>query len=257
MNSLTIFQRIRNPKVAKKLLKSMKQHKGQIYGKASIQDVGINLNKLTHFTKSYDNLVVEQGRVIKGLPTRLRRYANFTITKAKYENLFQQNEKTEFKQDVSDERKETRIFHPMEKHLLEDEIIKTMLSNMTDMVWEIHPDVIELEMSLHQVRILSYPTIIGDNAPEGIHQDGADVIVPVIVFNRSPHIKGGVSRIYDDDAKTLIDETIVKEGEFNFMQDRVLWHDVTKLILDSSEGNKIGYRDILGIDWIITKRTNN
>ena len=234
MANLVKFQRICNSNLAKNILKIMKTHKGQVYGKAFLTDLGGDLKKLTDFTKSYDNLVIENGRIIDGLPTRLRRYANFSITRSENENHFQQNAKVQFKQYVNDSRNKTRIFHTMESRFLNDIMLQTVFSSLTDLVWQLHNDAVELEMSIHQVRVLSYPNMSGDNAPEGIHQDGADVIVPVIVMNRSPHIKGAVSRTYSDDAKTLIDETIVQEGEFNFMQDRVLWHDVTKLDIDCS-----------------------
>ena len=250
--TLAAFRCVRNSSISQNLLRSLKQHHGQFYGKASLQDIGVDLNQMTDFLKSYENLVIEQGRILNGLPTRLRRYAHFTIQKMEDENYFQQNLRTEFKQDVNDDRNKVRIFTPIEEHFLNDKTIQKLLSNMTDIVWEIHPDVIELEMSLHQVRVLTYPNMIGTNSPEGIHQDGADVIVPAIVLNRSPHIVGGVSRIYDADKITKIDETIVEKGEFNFMQDRILWHDVSEFLLNTTE--KIGYRDILGIDWKITNR---
>ncbi len=50
--------------------------------------------------------------------------------------------------------------------------------------------------------------------------------------------------------KKKIYETILKEGEGIFQEDKILWHYVEPI---TSIDNYIGYRDILGIDLILNE----
>ena len=100
-----------------------------------------------------------------------------------------------------------------------------------------------MNISIHQVRLLSYPGYKSDNSPENIHQDGVDYIVSALVLNKK-NIKGGKSIIYNENKQEMYN-TYIDENEFIFQNDSDLWHDITKI---ESDGNYVGYRDILGFD---------
>ena len=84
---------------------------------------------------------------------------------------------------------------------------------------------------------------LADNAPEGIHQDGADYIVSALIFNKYNIINDN-SIIYNNHLEPIY-QTQLQEGEGIFQNDTDLWHDIT--ILEAQEGY-LGYRDILGLD---------
>lgn len=105
------------------------------------------------------------------------------------------------------------------------------------------PDIKTIELAVHQVRLLSYPNIPSDNAPEGIHQDGADYIVSALIINKH-NIQDADSIIYDTNKKKLYQKQL-ELGEFIFQEDKHLWHDITPIKTDS---DFFGYRDILGFD---------
>lgn len=100
-----------------------------------------------------------------------------------------------------------------------------------------------MDISVHQVRLISYLNKISDNAPEGIHRDGADYIVSALILNKN-NILNGKSIIYDQD-KNKLDEYQLELGEFIFQEDKNLWHDITPILADN---DYFGYRDILGFD---------
>tara|TARA_B100000900_G_C20595966_1_gene723428 strand:+ start:3418 stop:3831 length:414 start_codon:yes stop_codon:yes gene_type:complete len=102
----------------------------------------------------------------------------------------------------------------------------------------------EVKVDIHQVRQMVYPGHISTNSPEGIHRDGADCVVSAFVFNRT-NITGGESIVYNSQ-KTQIYKTTLKPGLGMFQEDRELYHFVTGV---HSKSNRIGYRDIVGIDF--------
>ena len=101
----------------------------------------------------------------------------------------------------------------------------------------------QIIIDVHQVRLLSYNNQPSDNAPEGIHQDGADYIISALVLNKC-NIENDHSIIYDKNKKELY-RTNLNLGEFIFQDDKNLWHDITPL---KAIENYNGYRDILGFD---------
>jgi hypothetical protein len=251
MTNLVKFFVSKNLQLTNNLLSNMTNYKGEMFGKFNLAQLKTPISNLTTLIKSFENLHEDSDRTFNDRVTRMRRYANFTCLKRKEGTDFIQNYKVEFKQNVPDERNKVRFFQPMERHVLEDFNVQTVFGRVTDMVWGMYPKAKKLEMSIHQVSIHVYPDLEGDNAPEGIHQDGADVIIPAMVFERSNDIEGGISQIYDFDAKEVINETIVEEGEFNMMQDAKLWHDITPFTLKKNSSKTYAKRSTLGMDYIV------
>lgn len=247
---LAQFCRQINPIQARNTLGLLNQHKGELYGKITFADINFKSEEFESLKSTFDNLVIEKDRVINDKPTRERRYAKFSCYKNDNTTHFNQHHEVTFKQNVPDNRKHIRHFKPIDSCFFRNKAIRELMANLTDMVWEIHPEAKSADMSIHQVRIITYPDVEGNNSPEGIHQDGADVIVPAMVFQRSQNLDGGISKTYDFDAKTVIDQTIIKEGELNFMQDRKLWHTITKMNIRENIVDK-EYRDILGFDFTL------
>ena len=59
---------------------------------------------------------------------------------------------------------------------------------------------------------------------------------------------GGISSIYDTN-KLLINETLLRENEFIFQDDKSLYHYVTPIeYFNENNEDPFGYRDIIGLD---------
>ena len=130
----------------------------------------------------------------------------------------------------------------MEKHVLDDYFME-LLSSIVCLTNRKEPLTKKYNVSVHQVRLLSYPHLTSDNAPEGIHQDGVDYIVSALVLNKH-NISNDASIIYDDKKHEIFRKNL-EVGDFIFQEDRQLWHDIS---LIQAEKGFLGYRDILGFD---------
>ena len=139
-----------------------------------------------------------------------------------------------------------RIFAEATETVTDFPPIQTLMRHFADMVVEQRPDAQVLQMNLHQMFTFADRMGAGENAPEGIHQDGADYIVSALVIERAG-ITGGESVVYDSDKKKLLRHTLA-EGEGIFQDDRNLWHYVTPIQEDPAVPPDYGHRSILGFD---------
>ena len=102
---------------------------------------------------------------------------------------------------------------------------------------------------MHQVRQIVGPNARrADNAPEGIHRDGADWIISALVVQRVG-VLGGESVVYDPARRRLF-RARLRAGEGLLQDDRQLWHDVSQIRLAPRHAR--GVRDLFGLDlfWI-------
>ena len=84
-----------------------------------------------------------------------------------------------------------------------------------------------------------------DLIPEGIHQDGFNMIAICCISRKN--ITGGISHIYDKN-KNIIYNKQLEEGEMIIINDIKNYHDVTNIKLLDKED--IGYRDIIVLTTI-------
>lgn len=217
----------------------------------SLNELGINIATLKDFHKSYNNLYIDEY-VQTNPPTRLRRFAKYDINvKDGIEYIISFNPSTILKQDVPDFRSKERIYNNIENKFIYSEPILNLITNISGLICKIHPHKINnLSINFHQVRLISYSKNESDNSPEGIHQDGADYIVSALVLDRH-NVTGGESRIYDENKNKILFEKKLNKNEMIFQEDRSLWHDVTPI--QSLCKEKLGFRDIIGLDIIIDK----
>lgn len=92
-----------------------------------------------------------------------------------------------------------------------------------------------------QNRILARNDTAGQPTPEGVHRDGVDYVLTLLIARQS--ISGGASRVYEASTKQYVAEvTLTEAGEFLFANDRRLLHSVTPV---TPTGSNAGYRDVL------------
>lgn len=150
------------------------------------------------------------------------------------------------KVEGSDVRALERRFAEVAEFVTDYPPILTLMHHFADMVVEQHPDARVLQMNLHQMFTFADMMGAGENAPEGIHQDGSDYIVSALVIERAG-ITGGESIVYDKDKKELLRHTL-SEGEGIFQDDQNLLHYVTPIHEDPASPPRYGHRSILGFD---------
>lgn len=144
-----------------------------------------------------------------------------------------------------------RVFRETSRVVSEHPEFQQFLRSVAQMVREVRPGVLEIEMTLHQMAI--YADVLGSatNSPEGTHQDGADYIISALIVERAG-VEGGESVVLwrEDGQETECLRRVLRPGEGLFHADRgsPLWHHVTPIFEDPSRDPPYGHRSILGLD---------
>jgi len=99
----------------------------------------------------------------------------------------------------------------------------------------------EWRIQAHQFRIQANADEAGQPAPEGIHRDGADFIL-IMVLNRH-NITGGVNHIYDDAKRLIFGGILENTGDAVLLDDNKVWHGVSEVY--PLDDKLPAYRDVL------------
>jgi len=183
---------------------------------------------------------------------RKRSVARFNLLRGASRWDFERVPAEQYRQNVApgDPRALVRVFHEMETVVTEHPQVRHLMGCFAELVREQHPDCKRLRLNVHQMFVFADILSAGDNAPEGIHQDGADYIVSALVIERAG-IVGGESIVYGLDKKTEYFRRTLAEGEGLFQSDRELWHYVTPVRENPAVPPDYGHRSILGFDMEI------
>ncbi len=132
-----------------------------------------------------------------------------------------------------------RDYEAFKKSTLDNPLFEKIIHFVTDKInlkgentWRIQA---------HQFRIQANTDEAGQPTPEGIHRDGADFIL-IMVLNRH-NITGGVNHIYDASKRLLFGGILEKSGDAVLIDDRKVWHGVSEVYPDDEK--KEAYRDVL------------
>lgn len=82
-------------------------------------------------------------------------------------------------------------------------------------------------VEMHQFRIEARAGCVGQPTPEGLHRDGVDFVLVVLV-NRT-NVECGVTSIFDLDHRALGDFTLTNPLDAVFLQDSRVFHGVTAI----------------------------
>jgi hypothetical protein len=165
-------------------------------------------------------------------------------------------------QDVKDIRSLPRAYPESDGAMIEHPLFRFFLERICAVLKEVDPSVLEMEMTLWQTSLVARQpsTRAGENqrvptnAPEGIHQDGADYIVSALVLEKT-NVVGAESRVYlEDDLINPIYRQTLEPGQGILQSDNnsPLWHTVTPVELLS--GYNEGVRNSVGFDFHVIKR---
>ncbi len=93
----------------------------------------------------------------------------------------------------------------------------------------------------HQFRIIASNDELGKPTPEGVHKDGADYILIMLIQRKN--IMGGESELYDNDQKSLGQGTLENTGDVILLDDRKVYHGVSEI--EPIDASKQALRDVL------------
>jgi len=100
-------------------------------------------------------------------------------------------------------------------------------------------------IELHQFRIEARDGRMGKPTPEGVHRDGVDFVIVVMI--KRVNIDSGATTIYDLDHNLVGEFTLRETFDMVLVNDRKLYHGVTPIT--QLEADAEAYRDVLVITF--------
>lgn len=132
-----------------------------------------------------------------------------------------------------------RDFEPIKKSTIENPVLKSFIQLIAPQFS--FKDEKSWRVQAHQFRIVANAEEAGNPSPEGIHRDGADFIL-IMVLKRE-NITGGVNHIYDDSKRLIFGSVLTEPGDALLIDDQAVWHGVSEIYpIDPA---KPAYRDVL------------
>ena len=190
------------------------------------------------FHQSWDDLP-EDKFLSDGGHYRFRRYSVFNWImndeliqlphEAHYQSTYRNNMNGGIYRDFEPFKKSTSN-NPVLKSFIQ--LIAPQFSFQSEKSWRIQA---------HQFRIVANKEEAGNPSPEGIHRDGADFIL-IMVLKRE-NISGGVNHIYDDSKRLIFGSVLAEPGDAILLDDQKVWHGVSEIF--PVDINKPAYRDVL------------
>ena len=107
------------------------------------------------------------------------------------------------------------------------------------------PDVRDWHVEVHQFRIEARPSEVGRPTPEGLHRDGVDYVL-VLLVNRQ-NIASGVTTIHAGDGAMLGQFTLTTPFDAAIVDDKRVAHGVTPV--EPIDPAKPAYRDVLVVTF--------
>ncbi len=100
-------------------------------------------------------------------------------------------------------------------------------------------------IELHQFRIEARDGRMGQPTPEGVHRDGVDFVLVVMI--KRVNIESGATTIYDLDNRLVGEFTLRRAFDMVLVNDRLLYHGVTPIT--QLEPDEEAFRDVLVITF--------
>lgn len=191
----------------------------------------VNSINLEGFKPFFNDLPVDP--YIKG-NYRFRRLSRFLVAedhlvKLPHGCLFQSKEYNPLLGDIK------REFAELDNALIELDIFKKLILAFSDSC-KLHP---EAEIGVHQIRTTCSPNNLGNPAPEGIHQDGTDLI-GIFSVDRD-NIQGAETHLYTAKKEKPVFSKVLNPGELLLVNDHDFFHFTSPI---KPQIDALGTRDV-------------
>lgn len=197
-----------------------------------------NQQTLSTLLKSWNNLPVDNF-LSDGGHYRFRRYSVFNwlnqsgLTLLPHEPHYQSTYRNNMNGGIY------REFEPFEHETIQNPLLAEIIQFVTQQISFNNEE--EWRVQAHQFRIVADANESGQPTPEGIHRDGADFIL-IMLLERN-NIRGGVNHIYDNKKRLVFGGILEKIGDAALIDDRKVWHGVSEVY--PIDNDKPAYRDVL------------
>lgn len=197
------------------------------------------------FAQSWDRLgpdlyMADGGRY------RRRRHAAFAvrgseISRKPHQPHFQSRDYNPLNGDVQ------RWFDPIEPAIAEGAVLRAIFCSLSPLFARLdgRGPAADWHCEAHQFRIETSADEIGRPTPEGMHRDGVDWVLVMLIDRRN--VAEGTTEIGDLAGSTLGRFTLRSAGDAVLLDDRKIRHGVTPIRALSDTGP--AWRDVLVVTW--------
>jgi hypothetical protein len=134
-----------------------------------------------------------------------------------------------------------RWFEPVPDAVASGESMQTILRYAVGFFASLAPEVRRWRMEVHQFRIEARADAPGEPTPEGVHRDGVDFVLVVLVARQN--IASGTTRIHGADGVELGSFTLMESLDAALVDDGRVFHGVTPVT--AMDGCQASHRDVL------------
>lgn len=138
-----------------------------------------------------------------------------------------------------------RWFAPVDDHVVAMDTMGSVFSFCRRTISSLRPEVNDWHVELHQFRILAQQEAAGRPTPEGMHRDGVDFVL-VLLVNRE-NVVEGTTAIADLEQNTLGEFTLSAPFDTAIVDDRFVYHGVTPITPEVL--GRRAFRDVLVVTW--------
>ena len=142
-----------------------------------------------------------------------------------------------------------REFAPIQKEIVLGNTVTGFLKFGLHVFGQLIPDA-AWHIELHQFRIEASPDQHGKPTPEGIHRDGTDFVLVMMV--KRENVASGMTTMHDLELRTLDSFTLTNPFDVAMVNDRRYMHGVTPV--EQIDPLRPAYRDVLVATFRNTNR---
>lgn len=138
-----------------------------------------------------------------------------------------------------------RWFEPVEDAIGSGQSLGTILDFCRSAFGGLAPTICDWHVEVHQFRIEARPSEMGRPTPEGLHRDGVDYVLVLLIDRQN--IASGVTTIHASGGEMLGQFTLTVPFDAAIVDDRRVAHGVTPV--EAIDPAKPAYRDVLVVTF--------
>ncbi|WNL45491.1 2OG-Fe dioxygenase family protein [Dyella sp. BiH032] len=206
----------------------------------AMQDLLGGMADWAAFAASWNDLGPDDYLAAKGRQRR-RRHAVFA---AGPEGPFERREHQPHYQSLDYNRLQggiERWFEPILPEVAEGASLQGILRFARDFFTPLAPQVARWHVEVHQFRIEARAGLAGEPTPEGVHRDGVDYVLVLLVDREN--IESGTTTIHGPDGRLLGSFTLTHPLDAALVDDARVFHGVTPVT--PRDPSRAAHRDVL------------
>lgn len=202
-----------------------------------------HLGSWPDFAASWDDLGLDTY-MADGGRYRRRRHATLrvtaqAITRMAHQPHYQSRDYNQLNGGIA------RWFDPVLDRVADSAAMHAILAACRDLFGRLSPDVAAWHVELHQFRIEAQPGQSGLPTPEGLHRDGVDWVLVLLIGRRN--IASGVTSIHDSAGAALGSFTLTEPMDAALVDDHRVFHGVTPV--QAQDPARPAHRDVLVVTF--------